>query len=114
MFRTSRQRETEISNDRRHQGISHDQRWIRDFVMSRSRVPCPISQVSVSKLAVTLRGPAVFSYNCPLLLRAATDRARSECTSKTFEYHQLDWTCDEDQWELTTFLSRARIPASVL
>lgn len=46
MFRAGWQRETEIPDDRRHQRISHDQRWIRYFVVPRSRVPCPDSKVS--------------------------------------------------------------------
>lgn len=113
MFRTGRQRQTEIPDDRRHQRVSHDQRWIRHFVMPRSRVPCPDSQVS--RNSRRFADFIVASHNCPLLPRASTTgRARSECTSKTFEYHQLDWTRDEEQREHAAFLSWPGIPSPVL
>jgi len=94
MFRTGRQRETKIPDDRRHPGIPHDQRWIRDFDVPRSRVPCPVSQVSRDHaLRVSSSSSLIIVLFFP---RAAIARARSERTSETFEYRQLDRTRDED------------------
>lgn len=45
-FRAGWEREAEISDDRRHEGIPHDERRLGHVAVRRPRLPCPGLQVS--------------------------------------------------------------------
>lgn len=85
MFRAGWQRETEIPDDRRHQRISHDQRWIRHFIVSRSRVPCPNSKVSRNSrrcfVRLILPSSQLFLFSPGLRLAEPVASARPKLSS---------------------------------